>query len=380
MKATTGRQPASTVQHERYPTVNLKPTLNNIGLALTALSIGLSACAEALAADASAEQKAAPPVFAQVGNATITQREFDSAYAAASRNRFYHGKPPDAEVAALQREIGEMLITNVLLLTEAKRLKLKPDAAEVKKRLEKVEQRNSGNAQWQNIRDRALPVLTKQIEDQNLISQLEQRVRKVPAPNEKQLRAYYDAHPEKFTEPQQIRISIILLGVDPGAPDFDAKRKLGEELVKQLREGADFAEMATRYSTDAETVGQGGDMGYLHGGMLSELSEQVAGKLKPGEISDPVTLMEGIGIYKLTERMEAKLNSFDEVKERATALYLKDEGERAWKSLIAKLKKKTPIKVDESRYLPLPKPAETDARKPAAQTETKTAEKTPAAK
>jgi len=338
--------------------VNLKPNLYNIGLALTALSIGLFSCAGALAADPKSEKKAAPPVFAQVGKVTITQRQFDAAYAAASRNRFYHGKPPEAEVAALQREIGEKLITDALLLTEAKRLKLKPDAAEVKQNLEKIDQRNSGKAQWQKIRDQALPVLTKQLEEENLRNQLEKRVRKVPAPNEKQLRAYYDANPDKFTEPQQIRISIILLGVDPGAPDFEAKLKLGEELVKQLRAGADFAEMVKKYSTDSETVGQAGDMGYLHGGMLSELSEQVANKLKPGEISDPVRLMEGVGIYKLTDRKEPKLNSFDAVKERATALYIADEGERAWKSLIAKLRKNTPVKVDESRYLPLPKPAE----------------------
>jgi len=346
--------------------VNLKPTLNHLGLALTALSIGLLSCVGALAADDSAEKEATAPVFAQVGKEIITQRQFDAAYAAASRNRFYHGKPPDAEVAALQREIGDKLINDVLLLKEAKRLKLKPDPEEVKKKLDQIDERNAGKAQWQRIRERALPVLTGQIEDENLIKQLEQRTRKVPAPSEKQLRAYYTAYPEKFTEPQQIRISIILLGVDPGAPDFDAKYKLGEDLVKKLREGADFAEMVTKYSTDAETVGQGGDMGYLHGGMLSELSEQVASKLKPGEISDPVRLMEGIGIYKLTDRKDAKLNSFDDVKERAAALYTTDEGEKAWKSLIAKLRKKTSIKADVSgRYLPLPGPSTADEKNPA---------------
>jgi len=367
MKATTGRQPASTVKHERYPTVNLKPTLNNLGLTLAALSIGLLSCADALAADENAEKAATAPVFARVGKDIITQRQFDSAYAAASRNRFYHGKPPDAEVAALQREIGDKLINDVLLLKEAKRLKLKHDPEEVKNKLEQIDKRNAGKAQWQQIRERALPVLATQIEDENLIKQLELRTRKVPEPNEKQLRAYYSAHPEKFTEPQQIRVSIILLGVDPGAPDFDAKHKLGEELVKKLREGADFAEMAAKYSTDAETVGQGGDMGYLHGGMLSELSELVASKLKPGEISDPVRLMEGIGIYKLTDRKDAKLNSFDAVKERATGLYMTEEGEKAWKSLITKLRKKTSIKADVSgRYLPLPGSPTAGKKNPAA--------------
>jgi len=91
--------------------------------------------------------------------------------------------------------------------------------------------------------------------------------------------------------------------------------------------------------------------------MLPDLAQGVINKLKSGEISDPISLMEGVAIFKLTDRKEAKLNSFELVAPRARELYLIDAGERAWKSLIANLKKKTPIKVDESRYLPLPKPA-----------------------
>jgi len=137
--------------------------------------------------------------------------------------------------------------------------------------------------------------------------------------------------------------------------------------------------MAKLYSGDAETVEQGGDMGYLHGGMLSEMSQLIVSKLKPGEISDPVGLMEGIAIFKLTDRNEPKLNSFEAVRQRARDLYLVDEGERAWKSLIAKLKKNTLIKVDESRYLPLPKPAATSTE-PATQAATGTAKESAATK
>jgi len=349
--------------------VNLNLALSNIRLVLTVLSICMLFSNEALAAEDAAAvisaDSSTAPVFARVGKVIITQRQYDGEYAAASRNRFYHGKPPEAEVAALQREIGEKLINDALLLSEAKRLKLKPDDAEVKQKLEKYEQRNAGNPQWQKIRDRALPVLTKQYQEENLRSQLEQRTRKVPAPNEKQLRAYYNAHPDKFTEPKQLRVSVILLSVDPGIGDFDTKRKKAEELVKQLRAGADFAEMAKLHSGDEETANQGGDMGYQHAGMMSEMSEQVVDKLKPGEISDPVGLMEGIAIFKLTERKEPQLKSFDEVKQRARELYLTDEGERAWKSLIAQLRKNTSVTVDESRFLPLPNSAAAAPAKPA---------------
>lgn len=336
--------------------MKLKPNRNKIRLALTAMSIAALLGSEALAAETKAAGTGTPPVFAKVGKVIISQREYDAAFASASRNRFYHGKPPDAEVAVMQREVADKLITSILVLNEAKRLKLKPDAAAVKQKLEQYEQKNADKPQWQNIRGRALPVLTRQLQEEELRKKLEQRVRKVPAPNEKQLRAYYTSHPEKFTEPEQLRVSIILLKVDPSAPDFDSARLKAEDLVKQLRAGADFAEFATLYSGDTETVEQGGDMGYLHGGMLSEMAQQVVNKLKPGEVSDPVGLMEGMAIFKLTARNEPKLNSFEAVKQRARELYLTDEGERAWKSLLAKLRKNTLIKMDESRFLPLPKP------------------------
>lgn len=325
---------------------------------MSALTIGALLGSEALAATAGGNTSSnTPPFFAKVGKVVISQREYDAAYASASSARFYHGKPPDAEIAVMQREVADKLITNVLLLNEAKRLKLKPDLAEVKEKLEKYEQRNAANQQWQKVRVRALPFLTRQLQEESMRNKLEQRARKVPSPNEKQLRAYYTAHPDKFTEPEQLRVSVILLRVDPSAPDFDTARKKGEELVKQLRAGADFAELANLHSGDAETADQGGDMGYLHGGMLAGVAQESVNKLKPGEISDPVGMMEGMAIFKLTDRKEAKLNSFEAVKQRASALYLTDEGERAWNALIAKLKKKTPIQVNESHYLPLPAPA-----------------------
>ncbi|MFZ2542330.1 MAG: SurA N-terminal domain-containing protein, partial [Gallionella sp.] len=146
--------------------MKLKLSHNKIRLALTALSIGVLLGAEALAADASAANSSAasgtPPVFARVGDVIISQREFDAAFASTSRNRFYHGKAPDEEIALLQREVADKLITKVLLLKEAKRLKLKPDTDLVKQKLEQVDQRNANSEQWQKIREGLLPVLTRQ--------------------------------------------------------------------------------------------------------------------------------------------------------------------------------------------------------------------------
>lgn len=342
--------------------LNQTQTRNNIRLALPALLMAILFNAEVMAAEGNGTPTAvdAAAVFAKVGNTVITFREYNAQFAAANRGVFYHGKPPESTVAKLQREMADKLVNDILLVNEAKRLKLKPE--DVADKVKQFEQKNANNPRWQDVREKAVASFTKQAEEESLRKLLEKQVRNVRTPTEKQVRAYYAAHPDKFTEPEQIRVSIIMLNVDPGDPAaWDPAYQRGKELVKELRGGADFAEYAAKYSGDVATVDQGGDMGYLHGGMLTGLAAETVGKLKPGEISDPVGMMEGVAIFKLVDRKDAKLNSFDAVKERASELLAIDEGERAWKGLIAQLRKKTPITVNESRFVPL-----TEAAAPAA--------------
>ena len=285
----------------------------------------------------------------------ISWLDYNYAYANESRKKFYHGKPSESTVAAFQRQIGDTLVTNAMLVQEAKRRKLKPDAVLIKQQLDQYEQSFAKNPNWAEARPRVMPIITRRFENENLRIQLENLVRDVPAPSVKQLRKYYAAHPEKFTSPPQQRVAIILLRVDPSAPDTDWQKatEAGQGLVKRLRAGEDFATLARDYSGDA-TAEEGGDMGYLHEGMLPGLPAETVRKLQPGETSDPVTLMEGVAIFRLVERKQAEISSFKAVQQRARELWLTEQSENAWNSLVAKLKKDTPVQLDESRFLPRP--------------------------
>jgi parvulin-like peptidyl-prolyl isomerase len=94
-------------------------------------------------------------------------------------------------------------------------------------------------------------------------------------------------------------------------------------------------------------------MGYVHRGMLPDLAQEAVDKLKPGEISDAVVVLEGVAVFRLEERRPAKLNPLDAVRDRATDLWMRDKGEEAWTALVAKLRRDTPVKLDDSRFLPL---------------------------
>jgi peptidylprolyl isomerase len=338
----------------------------SINLALALLLGGIPLFAKGAVAAKPVEQgKATKTVraFATVGDAVITWGQYRNAYNHDAKNRFFHGKPSDDVLAAFQREVGNKLIDDILWLKEAKRRKLKPDNAAVKQELQTYEQKFSRDPNWPEARKRVLPVLTKTLREENLRRQLEARVRNVPPPTTKQLRKYFDAHPDKFTSPPQPKVSVILIRVDPSSTDEEWHKATeeAEGLVKRLRSGEDFAAMAHEYSGDI-TAEEGGDMGYLHSGMLPGLPEQTVNKLQPGETSDPVRLLEGVAIFRLTDRIQPPPLSFEASQHRVKELWLSEQGDIAWNSLNTKLRKQTPIHVDESRFLPLAIAAEKPAK------------------
>ncbi|MEO8342620.1 MAG: peptidylprolyl isomerase [Gallionella sp.] len=350
-------------------------TRNIQSISLTFFLGGMLLCAGISAAKPIGQPGAKKPTsaFATVGNTVITWQDYKNAYVTQSSNKFYHAKPTEDALAAFQREVGNKLIDDTLIVQEAKRRKVKPDNEAVKQEIQKYEQRFANDPKWPTARPRVLPIITRKLQNENIRNKLEKLVRDVPPPTGKQLREYYDAHPAKFTSPPQPRISVILLKVDPSSTGEEWQKATEEAtgLVKRIRAGEDFATLARDYSGDP-TAEEGGDMGYLHTGMLPGLPEETVSKLQPGETSDPVKLLEGVAIFRLVDRIQPPASSFEASKDRVKELWLSEQSDAAWSSLIAKLKKKTPIHMDESRFLPLPtaqkipvKPTENTTIKPA---------------
>lgn len=334
--------------HESAPPLSRNPRLRPAMGTLLALGWLLLSVTEARGADPDPAT-----VFARVGDIVITQKEYDQAVAAAARGKFYHGTPPEAEVARLRRDVADNLINDVLLLSEARRRKLQPDHAAVSRQIDAYEERYRGSQTWQTNKLTMLPPLKKKLEDQTLLEQLQATVRNVPEPSASQVAAYYDSHQDKFTEPEQAKVSLILLKVDPSSPQakWDAAREEGSAIVRRLRSGADFARLAHLHSGDpsAET---GGDMGYLHRGMLPAAAESALDKIKTGEVTDAVELLEGVAVLRLDDRKPAKLNPLAAVQDRARDLLRRDQSDQAWALLIPRLREETPPQVDESRLLP----------------------------
>jgi len=145
------------------------------------------------------------------------------------------------------------------------------------------------------------------------------RIRSQIAPNETELRKRYDASKESFKRPESAHVYHILIKVDPNAPAADQMQAQikAENLVKQLRAGADFAKLARENSGDPSSSGAGGDMGFVDRGMTVEPFDQAIFSAPLNTIPDPIRSKEyGYHIVKVTERRPPGYKTFEEVRQQ----------------------------------------------------------------
>ena len=113
----------------------------------------------------------------------------------------------------------------------------------------------------------------------------------------------YNAQLGKYTTPEQIRASHILLTTE--GKDDAAVRAQAEQVLKEAKSGADFAALAKKYSQDESNAQQGGDLDYFSRGRMVAPFETAAFALAPGEMSDLVKTEFGYHIIKVTDRKPA---------------------------------------------------------------------------
>lgn len=140
---------------------------------------------------------------------------------------------------------------------------------------------------------------------------------KVPVSDEK-AKAYYEANPAEFTEPEQVHARHILLRVPENADDQqteEIKKKI-EEIRKEIEGGEDFTAKARELSQDEATAENGGDLGFFARGKLNPDIEDAAFDLKPGGLSEPVLTKQGYHLIRVDEKKPEKRLTFAEVKQR----------------------------------------------------------------
>ena len=132
-------------------------------------------------------------------------------------------------------------------------------------------------------------------------------------PSDADVQAYYDNNLDRYTEEVDLRVSHILLRTqDAELAEVQAQ---AESIVAEARNGADFAELARRYSEDEGTRDAGGDLGRITRGQMVPEFEGAAFALEQDEVSDPVTSMFGVHVIKATEKTGGATQTLDDVRD-----------------------------------------------------------------
>lgn len=104
---------------------------------------------------------------------------------------------------------------------------------------------------------------------------------------------------------EEVKASHIMI-FKHGKPEEDVMSKARlDSLLREIKGGADFAELAKQYSEDRGTSQRGGDLGYMVAGRYPYSFEKVAFSMQPGEVSDITETRMGYHIIKVTDRRPA---------------------------------------------------------------------------
>ncbi len=147
-------------------------------------------------------------------------------------------------------------------------------------------------------------------------SKLEQNIN----PTDAELRRLYDQNKDQYRTPERVDVRHILLKTtDKPASEEPKIKAKAEDIEKQLKAGANFADLAKKYSEDPGSSQTGGEYkGVVRGQMVPEF-EQTAFSLKPGQVSDPVKTTYGYHIIEVEKHEDARLRPFEEVKNEIAA-------------------------------------------------------------
>lgn len=292
--------------------------------------------------------------FANVNGVGLTIERYAQALHGTAQGTFYHGRPPEDGFDKFRYEVGQQLIDDELLDQEAQRREITVDRAWVDERLEALETRYGESPEWQERHDKIVAQLRTHLEAQNRVAQLDEQIQIIPDPSPAQVDAYYLEHPDQFTSPERLHVSMILLRVVPSASTttWQAAIDEAERLAEKLRGGADFADSAHLYSQDP-SADEGGDLGYVHRGMLGPSTQKVLDALEPGELSEPTQLLEGMALFRLENRLAGELQPLESVRERAAGLWIRDRKSRVRDELVAALRLSAELEIVDPAYMEL---------------------------
>ncbi len=147
---------------------------------------------------------------------------------------------------------------------------------------------------------------------------------------------YYNDHKGEFVDPEQRHVAHILVPTE----------KEANEIYQKLKEGADFAQLARKYSKDAETALYDGKLGWITEEKVPPAFREVLA-LEAGSISKPIKSDHGWHVIQVSEIKPKRQLALEEVKDRAKQKALAAKEQTVQNFWLQKLRTAAKVTIDE---------------------------------
>ncbi len=256
-----------------------------------------------------------------------------------AQNRSQGGDAADREKNLLRD-----LIDQQLLLSKGKELGINPDA-EVVRRLDDIRKQNNfasmedlekaARSQGVSFEDFKANIRNSIITGNVVRDEVGRTIRMTTPEQQK----YYEEHKADFAQPEQVRLSEILVPTAADVTDAqlaDAQRT-AQNIYAKLQKGADFAATA-KTSSGGPTAAQGGDLGLFKRGTLAPVLEEKTFGLPVGGYTEPVRTRQGFVILKATEHQPAGTPPFEQVQGEVQNAMYQDAIQPALRAYLTRLR------------------------------------------
>jgi parvulin-like peptidyl-prolyl isomerase len=219
-------------------------------------------------------------------------------------------KAGSQEYLAIEQQILQNLVQRAELQQEAPGLGVSVTDAQVEKQLKQIKKRYFGGSEKRYKSELKRQCVTdaevrSDIRANALSDAIYKKVTTGAKVTDAEVKAYYDSHQSRYTQPQTRVVRHILVKT----------KALADRLYNQLKAGADFATLAKKYSQDPGSKAQGGQLTISRGQTVPEF-DKVAFSLKTGELSKPVKTQFGWHIIRADkDATKSHSTPFAQVKE-----------------------------------------------------------------
>jgi len=212
--------------------------------------------------------------------------------------------PPRAD---LERQVLERLILKRLQLQRAEALGITVDDAMLTEAVTNIAARNgmtleeleatleAGGVRYDDFAaDTRLELLTTRLQAQEVIKNIQV--------TDQEVQRFLAREASRLIERTEVHLGHILIAVPEGAPTatVEKAKAAGEDLLRRLRAGADFAQLAVQFSDGRQAL-EGGDLGWFPISQVPSLAETVARELDKGEVSELLRSPSGFHLIKLVD-------------------------------------------------------------------------------